>query len=117
MGTKSRSGAKPRIQKRNKRADAKNKIKKQSNPHHLEDHALWQGDKTANQNFKEIGLVMNNRPSLRHTKVGKALMGKARVAMNKRHYEKHGILKADEADFAAIEAAEAAKPKEKKDLT
>ena len=118
MGSGSRKRAAPRIQKRNKRKDAKDKKKGTSVPLQMHDASQWKSDLTAGQNMKEIGLVINNKPSMRHTEQGKALLGKARVMMNKRHYEKYGYLKADAKDFAEVEAAEEEKLKGTgKDLT
>ncbi len=47
----------------------------------------------------EMGIVMNNKPSMRQTVIGKALLTEARVKMNPKHYEKIGIIDSDfEAD-------------------
>ena len=45
-----------------------------------------------------MGLIMNNRPSLRTTIEGQALMSEARVRMNHQHYEKKGITVEQELD-------------------
>ena len=57
-----------------------------------------------------MGLVMNNKPSMRQSKEGKALLTEARVRMNKSHYEKIGIIDSDE-------EVQAEETKPKADLT
>ena len=50
---------------------------------------------------------MNVKPSMRQTDEGKALLTKARVRLNKAHYEKHGgILVDDQEELKMAEESE-----------
>ena len=95
MGMLSRKRTQPRIVKKNKRRDKKQK-KDARLPTNLSDSSLWNAEQTAKQNFQNMGLVMNVKPSMRQTNEGKALLTKARVRLNKAHYEKHGGILADD---------------------
>ena len=78
-----------RIVKKSRSASKMKKINHHRLPEDLKKH--WQKDKTPTQNFKNLGLVMNSRPSLRQTLEGQALLSEARVRMNPEHYEKKGV--------------------------
>ena len=119
MGMLSKKRARPRINKRNKRKEHKVKEKSQNIP--TDAGSLWSSDKTVKQNFQALGIVQNNKPSMRQTKTGKALLGKARLRLNRAFYEKMGIdldqnEELDEYDAMEKEEAEAGGQKDLTDV-
>ena len=100
MGMLSKKRKVPRIVKKRKRHDKK--IKKKVLPQNLAQPDKWQSEKTAKQNYASLGIVMNNKPSMRQDKEGKLLMTEARIRLNQKHYEKQGVI---EDDMEAINQA------------
>ena len=86
MGGLSKKRKVPRIVKKRKRHDKK--IKRAMAPGDMAEGNKWAGDKTAKQNYAELGIVMNAKPSMRQEKIGKALQTEARLRINHKHYEK-----------------------------
>ena len=95
--------------KKRKRNDKKHK--KRVAPKGISDSSLWDGDKTARHNYAQMGLVMNVRPSMRHSNEGKTLQTEARIRVNKKHYEKHGLLNADIDQVEEIDNKKRVQPK------
>ncbi len=93
MGKMTKKRSKPRIVRKNKRRDSK--IKKGLVPKAMGgraiDSSLWDNKRTVMQNFASMGLVKNNKPSMRQTNEGKSLLTAARVRLNKAHYAKQGV--------------------------
>ena len=50
----------------------------------------WDSKKPVTENFKQMGLVMNVKPSMRQTLQGKALLSEARVTLNQKYYKNRG---------------------------
>ena len=115
MGMLSKKRKQPRIVKKNRNKNKGNK--KSKTPSAITDSKLWSEDKTASRNYKEMGLVMNNKPSMRQSKVGQALLTEARVKMNPKHYEKTGIIDSDLEDNEQEDDKATAEYKPKADLT
>ena len=65
MGMLSKKRARPRIVKKRKRTDKK--VKKKIAPNGMTPSAQWSGSKTAQQNYEELGIVMNSKPSMRQS--------------------------------------------------
>ena len=89
MGKSASKRRTPRIVKKSRAATKMKRVNHHRLPEDLKKH--WDKEKTPSQNFKNLGLVMNNRPSLRQTLEGQALLSEARVRMNPEHYEKKGV--------------------------
>ena len=89
MGKLSRQRRQPRIVKKSRSS----KQKRGLNPSKLNAdlQRFWDKDKSPAQNFKNIGLTMNVKPSLRQTEEGKLLLSEARVKMNKTYYDYSGV--------------------------
>ena len=68
MGGLSKKRKVPRIVKKRKRHDKK--IKRAMAPGDMAEGNKWAGDKTAKQNYAELGIVMNAKPSIRQEKIG-----------------------------------------------
>uniref|UniRef100_A0A7S3MM35 Nucleolar protein 16 n=1 Tax=Favella ehrenbergii TaxID=182087 RepID=A0A7S3MM35_9SPIT len=100
MGMLSKKRKVPRIVKKRKRHDKK--MKKRVVPKDISDPQQWSGDKTPQQNYEVMGLVLNNKPSMRQSKQGKALMTEARLRMNKSHYAEQGIIDEDIEEMQAV---------------
>ena len=49
---------------------------------------------------------MNNKPSMRQSKQGKALMTEARIRINKKHYEEQGMIDEDLEEMKAAQETE-----------
>ena len=101
MGMMSKKRAQPRIIK--KRKNKNKKMKKRVAPNGMADTAKWSGEKTAKQNYEGLGIVMNNKPSMRQSKQGKALMTEARIRINKKHYEQQGMIDEDLEEMKATQ--------------
>ena len=95
MGLLSKKRKQPRIVKRNRNKNNKGGAKKSIAPSSIPDPKMWSEDKTVLKNYTEMGIVMNNKPSMRQTTIGKALLTEARVKMNPKHYKKIGIIDSD----------------------
>lgn len=101
MGKMTKKRSKPRIVRKNKRHESK--IKKGLVPKATDgkaiDSRIWDNKRTVLQNFASMGLVKNNKPSMRQTNEGKALLTTARVRLNKAHYAKMGVEISDEEEI------------------
>ena len=101
MGLMSKKRAQPRIVKKRKRMDKKRE--KKIAPPEIADREIWQQGKTVNQNFEEMGIVLNTKPSMRQSTEGKALLTEARIRLNKERYEKNGIIDLDKEQLQELE--------------
>ena len=106
MGMLSKKRKQPRNVKKRRRNDKKHKRAVAPRASSYAD--LWSGEKTPQQNFKDMGLVLNSKPSMRQTNIGKALQTEARVRLNKKHYEKQGLIPDDVEQVKKIAEAEKA---------
>ena len=86
----------PRIVKKRKRRTTKHRNNSGGIPKDIADASVWSLEKTTKQNYEDMGLVMNSRPSMRQSDEGKALLSEARVRLNKAHYAKQGLVDSDD---------------------
>ena len=116
MGMLSKKRAQPRIVKKKNRRASKARNNSGGVPKELGNSEHWSPEKTAQQNFNDMGIVMNIKPSMRQSDEGKALLSVARVRLNKAHYAKQGILESDE-EGEPEKKVEAKRPVPTKDLS